>query len=58
MNRYISFKKFIILSITFYIIIIIIGYFLINNFFNSDYITPEKSFYQHLINNIKCLLCC
>ena len=51
MNRYISRKVYIIITIILFLIEILLVYLLINSYLHTDYISPnDVTFYEYLIN--------
>ena len=57
MNKYISKKVYIIITLTLFFIEILLVYLVINSFLTNDYISPNDiTFYEYLINRFDKLI--
>ena len=57
MNRYMSKKLYVIITIILFLIEILLVYLLISSFLHNDYISPnDVTFYEYLINKFSNLV--
>jgi len=57
MNRYISKKMYVIITVLLFFIEILLVYLIINSFINNDYISPNDiTFYEYLVNKFRNLV--
>lgn len=57
MNRYMSKKMYVIITIILFFIEILMVYLVINSFLNNDYISPNDiTFYEYLVNRFEKLI--